>query len=43
MNFFSIFTGQIKARDCDWAAEGKGGAGGFREGERKEERDEETE
>ena len=27
-------TGQIKARACDWAVEGKGGAGGFRE-ERK--------
>ena len=44
MNLLPILTGQIKARACDWAVEGKGGAGGFREG--REEgggRDEETE
>ena len=34
MNLLPILTGQIKARACDWAVEGKGGAGGFREGER---------
>jgi hypothetical protein len=27
-----ILTGQIKARACDWAVKGKGGARGFREG-----------
>jgi hypothetical protein len=25
------FNWSIKAKDCDWAVEGKGGAGGFRE------------
>ena len=39
MNLLPILTGQIKARACDWAVEGKGGAGGFREGK---ERDEES-
>ena len=29
-----ILTGQIKAKACDWAVEGKDGAGSFREGER---------
>ena len=31
MNLLPILTGQIKARACDWAVEGKGGAGDFRE------------
>ena len=38
MNLLPILTGQIKARACDWAVEGKGGAGGFREGERERKR-----
>lgn len=37
MNLLLILTGQIKARACDWAVEGKGGAGGFREEEEKKE------
>ena len=37
MNLLPILTGQIKARACDWAVEGKGGAGGFREEEEKKE------
>jgi len=44
VNLLPILTGQIKARACDWAAEGKGGAGGFREGEEERgERGKETE
>ena len=35
MNLLPILTGQIKARACDWAVEGKGGAGGFREWEKR--------
>ena len=35
MNLLPILTGQIKARACDWAVEGKGGAGSLR-GEREE-------
>jgi hypothetical protein len=27
---YTSLTGQIKARVCDWAVEGKGGDGGFR-------------
>jgi hypothetical protein len=39
VNLFPILTGQIKARACDWAVEGKGGTGGFREwGKRGKER-----
>ena len=34
MNLLPILTGQIKTRACDWAVEGKGGTGGFREGEK---------
>lgn len=34
MNLLPILTGQVKARACDRAVEGKGGAGGFREVER---------
>ena len=36
MTRLPILTDQIKARACDWAVEGKGEAGGFRESERKE-------
>jgi hypothetical protein len=41
VNCLLILTGQIKARACDWAVEGKDGAGSFREereegGERQE-------
>ena len=39
VNLLPILTGQIKARACDWAVEGKGGAGGFRVGEERKERD----
>ena len=35
MNLLPILTGQIKARACDWAVEGKGGAGGFKEEEKR--------
>jgi hypothetical protein len=35
VNLLPFLTGQIKARACVWAGEGKGGAGGFRE-EREE-------
>ena len=31
VNLLPILTGQIKANTCDWAVEGKGVAGGFRE------------
>ena len=31
MNLLPILTGQIKARACDWAVEGKGANGGFKE------------
>jgi hypothetical protein len=31
VDLLPILTGPIKARACDWALEGKGGAGGFRE------------
>jgi hypothetical protein len=31
VNLSPILTGQLKARAYDWAMEGKGGAGGFRE------------
>ena len=42
MNLLSILTGCIKARVCDWAIEGKSGAGDFREAKtEKEEGDEE--
>lgn len=30
VNLLSIFTGQIKARDCDWTEEEKGGMGGLK-------------
>ena len=40
MNLLPILTGQIKARACDWAVEGKGGAGGFREWEQVGDREE---
>lgn len=40
MNLLPSLTCQLKARVCDWAVEGKGRAGGFREGEEK---DKETE
>ena len=44
MNLLPILTCQIKARACDEAVEGKGGAGSFREGERgRSKRDNETE
>lgn len=35
VNLCPIHTGLIKARACDWAVEGKGGARGLREGGRK--------
>lgn len=38
MNFPPILTGEKKARACDWALEGRGGAGGFREGRKGKER-----
>jgi hypothetical protein len=42
VNLLSILTGCIKARVCDWAIEGKSGAGDFREAKtEKEEGDEE--
>ena len=43
MKRLPILTGQIKARACDWAVEGKGGAGSFREGEEGGEGDKEME
>ena len=45
MNLLPILAGQIKTRACDWAVEGKGGAGGFGGGVKKgrREADEETE
>jgi hypothetical protein len=44
VNLLPIFNGQIKAKACDWAVEGKGGAGSFREGREEEEGgDKETE
>ena len=41
MNLLPILTGQIKARACDWAVEGKGGAGSLRgeRGRRKRDRE----
>ena len=38
MSLLPILTGQIKLRACDWAVEGKGRAGGFREGQERKER-----
>ena len=38
MNLLHNLTGQIKAKACDWAVEGKGKAESFRERERKGER-----
>jgi hypothetical protein len=32
MNLLPFLNDQIKARACDWAVEGNGGAGSFREG-----------
>jgi len=40
VNLLPISTGQIKARVCNWAVEGKGVAGGFREGEERKKRKE---
>ena len=37
MNLLSILTGRIKARACDWAIEGKSGAGDFREAKTEKE------
>jgi hypothetical protein len=38
-NLLPILTGQIKARACYSAVEGKGGAGGFREWEKSRDED----
>jgi hypothetical protein len=38
VNLLPILTGQIKARACGWAVEGKGGAGGFRDKEERKEK-----
>jgi hypothetical protein len=35
MNLLHILTSKIKLRACNWAVEGKGGAGSFREGKRR--------
>jgi hypothetical protein len=43
VNLLPILTGQIKARACDWAVEGKGRDGSFREGEEGGEGDKEME
>ena len=42
MNFLLILTGQIKARVCDWAVDGKGETGSFREREKRGRRDDKT-
>jgi hypothetical protein len=34
VNLFPILTSKTNVRACDWVVERKGGAGGFREGER---------
>lgn len=43
MNLLPILTGQIKAKACDWAVEGKGGSGGLRMGAGKEEEEDRAE
>jgi hypothetical protein len=43
VNLLPILTGQIKAKACDWAVEGKGGSGGFREWEKRGKETEEEE
>lgn len=42
MNLLPTLTDKINARACDWVAEGKSGAGSFREGERGRRRGDEV-
>ena len=43
MSLLHILTGQIKARACDWAVEGKGGLEVIESGEGKKREEEEVE